>query len=445
MLMPSLATSTTNMALPILSQEFSLSFRSAQWIVLSYLLTVTAMVVGAGRIGDMIGRRRLMLTGIGIFSAASIFCALAPAFGMLIVARLVQGMGAAIMMALTMAFVGDVVPTSRTGRAMGLLGTMSAAGTTLGPALGGMLIAWGGTGMIFLVNVPVGLLTFLLLYRALPAAEGAVAEGGVKGFDTAGMALMIFTLTAYALAMTIGHGEFGFYNIGLMMAAMVGGVLFLVVEAKAASPLIRLGLFRTPAIRSGLAASALVSTVMMTTLIVGPFYLNGALGLGAVMSGLVLSAGPLVAALTGFPAGQLVDRLGPDRVAYIGQSALLAGCCALIGLPVSWGVGGYVAAIMAMTAGYALFQAANNSAIMASANAAERGIVSAMIGLSRNLGLVTGASAMGAVFAFGTSTWDVGTAGQEAVATGMHLAFAVAAVLVMTAILLAFLERHRRN
>jgi MFS family permease len=445
MLMPSLATSTVNMALPVLSQEFSISFQSPQWIVLSYLLMVTAMVVGAGRIGDLIGRGRLMLTGIGVFSAASIFCALAPNFGLLVAARLVQGMGAAIMMALTMAFVGDVVPVSRTGRAMGLLGTMSAAGTALGPALGGMLLAWGGTGMIFLINVPVGLLTFLLLYRALPTAKGAVPEGGAEGFDMVGMALMIVTLTTYALAMTIGHGEFGLYNVGLMMAAMVGSILFLAVEAKAASPLIRLGLFRAPAIRSGLGTSALVSTVMMTTLIVGPYYLNGALGLGSTMSGLVLSAGPLVAAITGFSAGQWVDRVGPDRAVYIGLSAQLAGCCTLVCLPLSWGLAGYVASIIVITAGYALFQAANNSAIMKNASAAERGIVSAMIGLSRNLGLVTGASAMGAVFAFGTSTLDVGSAGQDAIATGMHLAFAVAAALTTTAIFLAFLGRVRRN
>jgi MFS family permease len=328
---------------------------------------------------------------------------------------------------------------------MGLLGTMSAAGTALGPALGGMLLAWGGTGMIFLINVPVGLLTFLLLYRALPTAKGAVPEGGAEGFDMVGMALMIVTLTTYALAMTIGHGEFGLYNVGLMMAAMVGSILFLAVEAKAASPLIRLGLFRAPAIRSGLGTSALVSTVMMMTLIVGPYYLNGALGLGSTMSGLVLSAGPLVAAITGFPAGQWVDRVGPDRAVYIGLSAQLAGCCTLVCLPLSWGLAGYVASIIVITAGYALFQAANNSAIMKNASAAERGIVSAMIGLSRNLGLVTGASAMGAVFAFGTSTLDVGSAGQDAIATGMHLAFAVAAALTMTAIFLAFLGRVRRN
>ena len=443
MLMPSLATSIVNMALPSLSREFGMSFQSAQWIVLSYLLSVTTTVVGAGRIGDMMGRRRLMLAGIVIFNVASIFCALAPTATLLVIARLMQGAGAATMMALTMAFVSDLVPTSRTGRAMGLLGTMSAAGTTLGPALGGVLIAWAGTSMIFLINVPIGLLTFSLLSRALPKTNGGVHKSSDRSFDWAGMALMIATLTAYALAMTINRGNFGFHNVVLLSAAVVGAIMFLFIEARAAEPLIRLALFSTTTIRSGLATSALVSTVMMTTLIVGPFYLNGALGLGSAMSGLVLSAGPLIAAITGVPAGRLVDRLGPSSASSIGLSALLVGCCALTCLPMSWGATAYAAAIMMMTAGYALFQAANNSAIMASTNTTERGIISAMIGLSRNLGLVTGASVMGAVFAYGTSTKKAGAAGPDAIATGMHLAFAVAASLVMSAVLLSIMERRR--
>nr|WP_237230212.1 MFS transporter [Sphingobium sp. TKS] len=445
MLMPSLATSATNMALPHLSREFGISFQSAQWIVLSYLLTVTSMVVSAGRIGDMIGRRRLMLGGIAIFTLASAFCAVAPTFGVLVIARLVQGGGAAIMMALTMAFVGDVVPAARTGRAMGLLGAMSAAGTTLGPALGGMLIGWAGTSMIFLVNVPIGLLTFLLLHRALPMAKCVAAKDSAKGFDLPGLALMTVALTACTLALTIGHGDFGWRNIGLLSAAIATAMMFLVVEGRVASPLIRLGLFRSPVIRSSLGTSVLVSSVMMTTLIVGPFYLSDALGLGPAISGIFLSAGPLVAALASFPAGRCVDRFGCNHVGFVGLFALLAGCCALICLPLSWGTAGYVAAVMTITAGYALFQAANNSAIMAAADAAERGVVSALVGLSRNLGLVMGASAMGAVFARGVGGLNVKAASPQAIASGMHLAFTLAAALLVAAILLGFNGRPRRD
>src|SRR6202008_1995567 len=124
-------------------------------------------------LGDITGRRRLLLAGILLFTVASVLCGVAPTLGLLIAARAAQGLGAAIMMALTMALVGETVPKEKTGRAMGLLGTMSAIGTALGPSLGGVLIAGLGWRAIFLINLPLGLLTFLLAYRYLPVDRQA--------------------------------------------------------------------------------------------------------------------------------------------------------------------------------------------------------------------------------------------------------------------------------
>src|SRR5512139_1911984 len=168
MLLSSLGTSIANVALPTLAQAFSASFQDVQWIVLAYLLAITTLIVGAGRLGDVTGRRRLLLAGLLLFTAASVLCGVAPSLWLLIAARAAQGLGAAAMMALTMAFVGDIVPKARTGSAMGLLGTMSAIGTALGPSLGGALISGLGWRAIFLVNVPLGLLTLVLAYRTLP-------------------------------------------------------------------------------------------------------------------------------------------------------------------------------------------------------------------------------------------------------------------------------------
>src|SRR5512135_538758 len=172
MLMPSLDTSIANVGLPTLARAFGASFQEVQWVVLAYLLAVTTLIVGAGRLGDMLGRRRLLLVGIGLFTAASLLCGLAPTLGVLIAARAAQGLGAAMMMALTIALVGETVPRARTGSAMGLLGTTSAIGTTLGPSLGGVLIAGSGWRVIFLVNVPLGILNMLLALRTLPVAPG---------------------------------------------------------------------------------------------------------------------------------------------------------------------------------------------------------------------------------------------------------------------------------
>ena len=131
-LLSSLGTSSANVALPNLAQVFDASFQEVQWIVLAYLLAITTLIVSVGRLGDITGRRRLLLAGIFLFTLASGLCALAPTLWLLIAARALQGLGAAIMMALTVAFVGVTVPKAKTGSAMGLLGTMSAIGTALG-------------------------------------------------------------------------------------------------------------------------------------------------------------------------------------------------------------------------------------------------------------------------------------------------------------------------
>ena len=175
--------------------------------------------------------------------------------------------------------------------------------------------------------------------------------------------------------------------------------------------------------------SALVSTVMMATLVVGPFYLSRALGLDAALVGLVMSVGPLVAALTGVPAGRIVDRFGApahDHRRAHRDGGRVASPCRM--LPATLGIAGYVAPIVVVTAGYALFQAANNTAVMTDVRPDQRGVISGMLNLSRNLGLITGASVMGAVFALASAATDITTARPEAVAAGMRITFAVAAL-----------------
>ncbi|HSI57787.1 MAG TPA: MFS transporter [Ideonella sp.] len=436
MLLSSLGTSIANVGLPTLAQAFGASFQQVQWIVLAYLLAITTLVVSAGRLGDVIGRRRLLLAGIFLFTLASGLCGLAPTLWLLIAARAAQGVGAAIMMALTMAFVGETVPKAQTGSAMGLLGTMSAIGTALGPSLGGVLIAGLGWQALFLVKVPLGLLALFLAHRYLPAdRRGHQTERA--GFDTVGTVLLALTLAAYALAMTVGRGSFGPANVALLLAAAFGAGLFVLAEAKAASPLIRWAMFRDRRLTASLAMSALVSTVMMATLVVGPFYLSLALALDAASVGLLLSAGPLVAALTGVPAGRIADRLGARRVTIAGLVAIAAGSFILSMVPAAWGIPGYIAPIVVITAGYALFQTANNTAVMAGILPDQRGFMSGLLNLSRNLGLVSGASAMGAVFALAAATTDIATAPPAAVAAGTRTTFAVAAALIVGALAIA--------
>ena len=435
-LLSSLGTSIASVGLPSLMQAFGASFQLVQWVVLAYLLAITTLIVSAGRLADIVGRRPLLLCGIALFTAASVLCGLAPTLWLLVAARAVQGLGAAMMMALTLAFVGETVARTKTGSAMGLLGAMSSIGTTLGPSLGGLLIAWLGWRAIFLVNVPLGVLTFALAYRTLPVRK-ATTDGG--GFDAIGTTLLALTLAAYALAMTLGRGSFGVLNLGLLVAAGAGVLLFAFVEARVSNPLIQRAKFRDRTLNASLAMSLIVATVMMATLVVAPFYLSSALGLNAAMVGLVLSVGPLVSSLSALAAGRLVDRFGAHRMMVTGLFSLTLGTVLMSLVRADFGIAGYVVPIIVTCVGYALFQTANNSAVMGGVGAEQRGVVSGLLNLARNLGLITGAAVMGAVLAVASAARQAGAGilTPDAATYGMRVTFMTAAVLACVALILA--------
>ncbi|QYF95847.1 MFS transporter [Massilia sp. PAMC28688] len=379
MLTASLDTSITHTALPAIAEAFSASFRQAQAIVIVYLVTLTALAPMAGRVGDAAGRRRTLLAGLSVFILASALCAAAPTLAMLLAARALQGAGAAVMTALAVALVGDVAAAAARGRAMGLVGTMSAVGTTLGPALGGLLLATFGWQCVFVVNIPLGLAALMLVWRSLPSDAVRLPAPG----------------------------------------------------AAVASP----ALWRERAIAGSLAMTALVAMVMMTTLVVGPFYLARTLGLGVGPVGLALSAGPLVAALGGIPAGVLVDRFGTRRATMAGLAGMASACVLLAVLPA--GLATYLAPVCILTASYALFQASNGSALIGAAGTARRGAAAGLLGMARNLGLIGGASLMGAVFAAGWAHAGVAAAGADMVASGMRTTFALGAALMAAALALS--------
>lgn len=447
MLLSSLATSIANVGLPTLTRAFNASFQEAQWVVLAYLLAITTSAITIGRMGDIIDKRLLLKAGIGLFTLASLGCALAPTIPLLIAARILQGVGAAAMMTLTLALVGETISKGKTGRAMGMLGTLSAIGTALGPSLGGVLIAGFGWPAMFLITIPFGLLAWLLVsrYLPLPVAPLPQAPKLQSGFDPLGMLLLGLTLALYALSMTLGHGTFTVLNFALFVGAVVGVGLFGWAENRAAYPLIQIAMLRHPVLRGGLITSALVTTIMMATLVVGPFYLSQALNLPAEWVGLAMSGGPVVAALCGVPAGYLVDHFGAKAMVMVGLSALTLGAIALTIISPAAGVWGYVAPVCLMTAGYAIFQAANNTVMISTVGADQRGVISGMLNLARNLGLMTGASVMGAIFAFASASRDIQWATAAAISNGMQLTYAVAALLGATGLWVAAKNSKNRS
>lgn len=378
MLLASLGTSIANIALPSLAQAFAAPFHEVQAVVVAYLASLTAAVVFAGRLGDSRGLKPMMVTGLVLFTLASLLCALAPSLALLVAARALQGIGAAFLMTLAMALMRQTASPAGIGRAMGLLGTVSAIGTALGPALGGMLIPLTGWRGVFWVQVPLAVFTLLLVAVALPAD---VARGG-------------------------------------------------------RNPL-RLWPALDRALLPSLFANVMVAAIMMASLVVGPFYLALALGLKPATVGLIMAVGPVISMVSGVPSGRLVDRLGSGRVILLGLLLLAFGAVFMAVLPGVMGIAGFLLAVIALTPGYQLFQAANNTAALADVPYDRRGTVSGLLSLSRNIGLIAGASAMGAVFAAGVGSDDFARAPAAAIEAGLRLTFIVAAAMMILTFALA--------
>lgn len=385
MLLASLGTSIANIALPTLGEQFAAPFQQVQWVVVAYLASLTLCVVIVGRLGDRYGLRLVYLAGIACFAGAALLAGMAQNLGFLIGARALQGIGAAVMMTLTMALMRETASSRHVGRAMGTLGTVSALGTALGPVLGGLLLATVGWRGIFLVQCPLAILALILAIAFLPPdARGSQTRRG--------------WLSARS-------------SIALL---------------------------------PNFAVNLVVAAVMMTTLVVGPFYLGIGLGLDPAMVGLVMAVGPIISIASGVPSGRLVDAWGPGPLLGCGLALLMAGSLLMSTLPALLGVAGYIVAIAVLTPGYQLFQAANNTAVMADVAVDQRGVASGILGLSRNLGLIVGASVMGWIFAQGVGVGDLGLASPLAIIGGMQMTFAIAGGLMLAATSLTLITAKRR-
>ncbi|MCQ8231519.1 MFS transporter [Pectobacterium carotovorum] len=378
----SLGTSIANIAFPTLTAVFSAPFAQVQAVVIAYLAAMALSVVIAGRLGDRYGLKPVFITGLGLFAIASLLCAIAPQLWQLIAARAFQGIGAAFLMTLGMALLRQTAGEKHVGRAMGIVGTVSALGTALGPSVGGFLLAIAGWRSLFWIQIPLVTIVLFMAFTLLPATpvkEKASLSGGLSLWNTT--------------------------------------------------------------LLPNLTINTAVTAVIMTTLIVGPYYLGLGLGLKETLVGLVMAIGPAVATFSGIPSGRLVDTWGFRRALTAGLSLVVTGTFMLAILPNLLGVTGYILAIIVLTLGYQLFQAANNTATLAEVPGNQRGTVSGLLNLSRNIGLIAGASIMGQVFALGVGTEDFTHAAPTSLANGMQLTFLLAGAMVLVAI--AFTRRPK--
>lgn len=439
--MATLDASIVNVSLPTLVEDLNTDFATVSWVVLSYVLVVTSLMLGAARLGDMIDKKKLYITGLVLFTIASLLCGLAPSVGWLIGFRALQGLGAALTQSLGVAIVTEIFPARERGRALGITGTTVSFGIAVGPPLGGLLIGLIGWRSIFLVNVPVGLLTVLVVSRLVPSSSTRPGQR----FDTAGAAILFFTLASYALGMTLGQNR-GFGDPltgGLLAAAALGLLLFFWIETRLPQPMIDLRLFRNILFSINLLMAFLVFVVMAGMFIM-PFFLELVKGFSTQQVGLLLMANPVAMGITAPVAGALSDRFGSRGISLIGLVLVIVGCLAIGTLHQDVTALGFAARLVPFGIGMGMFQSPNNSAIMGAVPRDRLGVASGLLALSRTLGQTTGLPMMGTLFAAQVVAFanlpagtDATTAPPSALVAGINGTYQTAAFIILTSLALA--------
>ena len=394
--MATLDGSIVNVALPTLTEYFKTDITTIEWVVMAYLLTITALLLSLGRLSDMFGRKTIFAGGLAIFTIGSGLCAVSTTEGQLILYRVIQGVGAAMLMATGVAIITHAFPPRERGKAMGLIGTVVAIGSMAGPVAGGFLIENVGWQYIFYINIPVGIFGTAMALTVLRKDETIRGQT----FDVAGALTLFISLVSLLLALSRGQ-ELGWgskYITFLSGSSVLFFILFIIAENKARQPMMELRHFRN---RPFAAAniSALISFIaMFSVILLMPFFLEKELGYSPQEVGIVFLAVPLVMSVVSPVSGWLSDRTSSYILSSTGVGIASISILWLGFLDASSGFLDVVLRLSLLGLGMGLFQAPNNSIIMGSLPKEQLGIAAGTLGTMRNMGMVIGVAVSGAVF-----------------------------------------------
>ncbi len=440
--MATLDASIVNLALPTLRNYFNTDIATIEWVILSYLLTITTLLLTLGRLSDMYGRKSMFLAGLLIFTLGSGLCSLSASADQLIAFRVVQGLGAAMLMANSPAIITAVFPHTERGKALGLIGTVVSIGSMSGPALGGFLIDWVGWQSIFYINIPVGLLGTVYAWKTLKPDR---VHGGQK-FDIKGAILMFLSLISLVLVITRGLA-LGWDSptiIGLSILFPVFLIWFVFVEKRADQPMVDLSLFRNRPFSASNASGFLSFVAMFAVIILMPFYMKDILGYNEKLMGMAFIAIPLVMALVAPVSGWISDRTNSFLLSSMGMAVSCLALFLLANLDQDATFFDIVVRMGMIGLGMGLFQSPNNSIVMGSVPKDRLGIAGGMLGTVRNLGMVTGIAISGAVLTSGIqSNQAAGLVYEAAFLGGFHDAFMVAAVICSVGIITSLMRGKR--
>lgn len=432
--------SIVNLALPTLVSDLRAPFALVQWVVLGYLLTTTTLLLSAGRIADIIGKKPVYVWGILVFTIGSVLCGMAPSVGWLIGFRVVQAFGAAMTMALGPAIITAAFPPSERGKALGIVGSLVSLGIILGPALGGLILSHLSWRWIFFVNLPVGAVGTVMAVRLM----GRDRPLGGQQFDFPGALTLFCALLTLLLALTFGQ-HLGFLAHPILMlfaCSVMFFLIFLWLERRVPHPMIDLRLFETSLIGANLLMGLISFVCAAGTVFLIPFYLENILHYPPNQTGLLIAVMPVALLIVAPISGTLSDRIGTRPITVLGLFILATTFYLLTLLDANTTMWRYILLLLPLGIGAGMFQSPNNSAIMGMAPPNYLGVVSGLLAVSRVLGQTIGIAVLGSIWAARTArhAGENLAAGPTAAPiaaqiAGLHDTFVAAGMLMSAALL----------
>lgn len=391
LLLPAMAISMINVALPQIAVEFNAPVNQLNWVQLAYLTATTSLVLIAGCIGDNYGSNKsLMLGCFGIF-LSSIGCALSPSIFALVLFRILQGISAAVMLALVWSAAKQYSQQSHNGKTMGLMASATATGTAIGPVIAGALLYFSNWRAVFWLLALIALVGLFICHFMLPSSHRS-QHSPKQLFDWTGSTFLIIACTSFVLLTThnLNHEYLALFILSLLM--------FIRAQYAAKSPLLPLALFCNKQRNLILLGSFLIDATAMSTLIIGSYYLTRGLALAPEWVGVMLAIGPITSAIIGVPAGKLVDKTGTHRALFSGLCVFCVGTLGYAFMPPLIAMTGYAISLVVMACGRQLYLAACYSQIMLAAEQGQTGKIAGLINLIKQLGLLSGTALSGAIF-----------------------------------------------
>jgi len=458
-LMAFLDNNVTNVALPTIERSLHLSVSGLEWIVSSYLLVLGGLLLVGGRIADIYGRRRIFLAGLVIFTLSSLTAGLAGSGGMLIAARAVQGLGAALTMPAALAIVAATFtnPRERT-TALGISGAIGALGLALGPVLGGVISQHLHWGWIFLINVPLGAVTLAIAVSsiaesradspALSAAAGSRFATAMTRLDVPGLAASALSLFALVYGLIEGSDK-GWTSpliIGSFTVAAVALAAFLVIESRSALPMIPLPIFRNTAFSGGIGTMMIWSFGVLGIYFFTSLYLQGILGFSPTKAGLAFVPMALCLAAAAVLSPRVTQLLGSHRTVALGMAVMTVGLVLFARLGASTTFTSLLPGFVLFGLGAGLMNVPVTNAVLGGVPTERAGIASALFNASREVAGLLGVTVIGAVLRSSESAAiRSGTRPAPAFIDGYHAGLWLAIGLLAAGVVLSYVTLRQRR